>query len=58
MRNDMKIFELDKIIRSNVKRLVPYSSARDEFSGSEGIFLDANENPYGFPEQVPGPLSG
>lgn len=24
----------------------PYSSARDEFSGIQGVFLDANENPY------------
>ncbi len=27
--------------------LTPYSSARDEYSGKEGIFLDANENPFG-----------
>ncbi len=25
----------------------PYSSARDEYTGKEGVFLDANENPYG-----------
>ena len=41
-----EIFSLDAITRENVKRLVPYSSARDEFSGSSGIFLDANENPF------------
>ncbi len=39
-------FNLDAITRDNVKKLVPYSSARDEFSGSKGIFLDANENPF------------
>ena len=39
-------FNLDSITRDNVKKLVPYSSARDEFSGSNGIFLDANENPF------------
>lgn len=39
-------FNLDSITRDNVKKLVPYSSARDEFSGSSGIFLDANENPF------------
>ncbi|MCG3167121.1 MAG: Histidinol-phosphate aminotransferase [Bacteroidia bacterium] len=39
-------FNLDAITRDNVKKLVPYSSARDEFKGSEGIFLDANENPF------------
>jgi histidinol-phosphate aminotransferase len=27
--------------------LKPYSSARDEFKGNEGVFLDANENPIG-----------
>jgi histidinol-phosphate aminotransferase len=39
-------FNLDSITRDNVKKLVPYSSARDEFSGSNGVFLDANENPF------------
>jgi histidinol dehydrogenase len=33
------------LIRPNIAALVPYSSARDEFTGREGIFLDANENP-------------
>lgn len=36
----------DKIIRKNVQDLAPYSSARDEFEGIDGIFLDANENPF------------
>lgn len=40
-------FQLEKLIRSTIKQLVPYSSARDEFSGSANIFLDANENSYG-----------
>lgn len=41
-------FNLDKIIRENVKGLRPYSSARDEYvsDGSEMVFLDANENPF------------
>lgn len=34
-----------KLIRPNIASLVPYSSARDEFTSREGIFLDANENP-------------
>ncbi|WP_461638833.1 histidinol-phosphate transaminase [Labilibaculum euxinus] len=38
--------DLNKLVRTNVKRLVPYSSARDEFSGKGSVFLDANENPY------------
>jgi len=42
-------FDLDKITRENIKRLVPYSSARDEYKGKEGIFLDANENSFGAP---------
>lgn len=38
-------FNLNNLVRENVKRLVPYSSARDEFTGKGSIFLDANENP-------------
>uniref|UniRef100_UPI00262295FE histidinol-phosphate transaminase n=1 Tax=uncultured Cytophaga sp. TaxID=160238 RepID=UPI00262295FE len=30
-----------------IKNAKPYSSARDEYNGTEGVFLDANENPYG-----------
>jgi histidinol-phosphate aminotransferase len=41
-------FNLDSIIRENVKGLRPYSSARDEYvsDGSKMVFLDANENPF------------
>ena len=42
-------FELDKLLRENIKKLIPYSSARDEYKGKEGIFLDANENTNGAP---------
>ena len=42
------MFDLEKIIRPNVKALKPYSSARDEFEGLAEISLDANENPFGF----------
>ncbi|MEM6735758.1 MAG: histidinol-phosphate transaminase [Bacteroidota bacterium] len=42
------MFDLGKLIRSNVKALKPYSSARDEFEGLAKISLDANENPFGF----------
>lgn len=41
------MFSLNKIIRPHILTLAPYSSARDEYSGSEGTFLDANENPFG-----------
>jgi histidinol-phosphate aminotransferase len=42
-------FDLNKLLRENIKRLVPYSSARDEFKGKADIFLDANENSLGSP---------
>lgn len=42
-------FNLDDLLRPNIKNLVPYSSARDEFKGEASIFLDANENAYGSP---------
>jgi histidinol-phosphate aminotransferase len=41
------MFDLDSIIRENIKSLTPYSSARDEFKGVASIFLDANENSLG-----------
>lgn len=40
------MFELEKLVRKNVLKLKPYSSARDEFQGSASVYLDANENPY------------
>ncbi|MFC4231193.1 histidinol-phosphate transaminase [Parasediminibacterium paludis] len=43
------MFNLDKITRDNIKSLVAYSSARDEFSGEAKVFLDANENSLGSP---------
>lgn len=41
-------FNLENIVRENIKDLKPYSSARDEYvsDGSEMVFLDANENPF------------
>jgi histidinol-phosphate aminotransferase len=38
-----------------VRLLTPYSCARDEYKGKEGIFLDANENPYGTLNRYPDP---
>lgn len=49
------MFDLDSLVRPNVKSLVPYSCARDEFQGKEGVFLDANENPYGYLNRYPDP---
>lgn len=41
-------FNLEELVRKNVLKLIPYSSARDEFTGFKNpmIFLDANENPF------------
>lgn len=41
------MFDLNKILRDNIRNIKPYSSARDEYTGKEGVFLDANENPIG-----------
>ncbi len=43
------MFNLQDLVRENIKCLVPYSSARTEFSGAAQIFLDANENSFGSP---------
>ncbi|MBJ2172725.1 histidinol-phosphate transaminase [Aureibaculum sp. A20] len=44
----MNNFNLNSLIRPNVKALKPYSSARDEFKDfdQDMVFLDANENPF------------
>ena len=42
-------FELDKVVRPNIKTLKPYSSAKDEYTGEAKILLDANENSLGSP---------
>ncbi|MFY0650822.1 MAG: histidinol-phosphate transaminase [Cyclobacteriaceae bacterium] len=38
--------DVSNLIRENVKAVAPYSSARDEFSSSAEVYLDANENPF------------
>jgi histidinol-phosphate aminotransferase len=47
--------DLNKLVRENVLKLTPYSSARDDFKGKTGIFMDANENPYGNLNRYPDP---
>lgn len=49
---------LEELVRPNIWRLKPYSSARDEYKGVEAtVFLDANENPYNAPyNRYPDPL--
>ena len=41
-------FDLQKLVRSHIADLQPYSSARDEFDADDGdvVYLDANENPF------------
>lgn len=44
------------MVRPNITKMKGYSSARSESSGKEGIFLDANENPYGIYNRYPDPI--
>jgi len=42
-------FNINTLVRANIKELKPYSSARDEYKDTttkDLIFLDANENPF------------
>ena len=50
--------KLEELARRNIWELKPYSSARDEYKGSEAsIFLDANESPYNAPiNRYPDPM--
>jgi len=48
---------IDKLLRNNIRQLLPYSCARDEFKGEASVYLDANENPYNAPfNRYPDPL--
>ena len=49
------MFRLENMVRPNILSLKAYSSARDEYHGTEGIFLDANENPFGIHNRYPDP---
>ncbi|MFO7670657.1 MAG: histidinol-phosphate transaminase [Bacteroidales bacterium] len=40
---------IGSLVRENIRNLIPYASARDEFSGSASAYLDANENPHNPP---------
>ena len=46
---------ITNLIRKNILSLTPYSSARDEYKSNQGIFLDANENPFGNLNRYPDP---
>jgi|SRR5579871_147257 len=43
------MFNIENLLRQNIKKLIPYSSARDDFKGEAKVFLDANENSLGSP---------
>ena len=43
------MFNVQALVRENIRNMVPYSSARDEFKGEAKVFLDANENSLGSP---------
>jgi histidinol-phosphate aminotransferase len=49
------MFDINKLVRENIKRLTPYSCARDDYKGTTGVFLDANENPFGSLNRYPDP---
>ena len=50
-------FDISSLVRQNILEMEPYSSARDEYSGSASIFLDANENPFNAPlNRYPDPV--
>ncbi len=38
--------DIDRLVRRCIAALTPYSTARDEYQGALGVFLDANESPY------------
>ena len=42
-------FDIERLVRKNIRNLKPYSSARSEFAGTAEVFLDANENAFGSP---------
>lgn len=42
----MNIDDVMCLVRENIKFMSPYSTARDEYKGELGVFLDANENPF------------
>ncbi|MFM2392510.1 MAG: histidinol-phosphate transaminase [Bacteroidota bacterium] len=45
--------EIENLVRKNILSVNAYSSARDEYKGKDGVFLDANENPFGFLNRYP-----
>jgi histidinol-phosphate aminotransferase len=49
--------DIERLIRPELFKLKPYSSARDEFQGDAEVYIDANENPFGdLVNRYPDPL--
>ena len=49
--------DINKLVRKNIRDLLPYSSARDEYTGTGAVLMDANENPFNEPQnRYPDPL--
>ena len=49
------MIKIKNIVRTNILDLIPYSSARNDYKNKDGVFLDANENPYGEHNRYPDP---
>jgi len=52
----MKIEKVISFIRPHILDLVPYASAKSDYTGQADIYLDANESPYGHNNRYPDPL--
>lgn len=51
--------DITGLVRKNIRKLKPYSCARNEFKGEASVYLDANENPMNAPyNRYPDPLQG
>ncbi|MFC2098294.1 histidinol-phosphate transaminase [Bacteroidota bacterium] len=51
--------DIKSLVRKNILDLVPYSSARDEYTGKDAILMDANESPFNGPyNRYPDPRQG
>ena len=51
------MIDIENLIRKNIKELIPYSSARHEYSGDGAVLMDANESPYNQPfNRYPDPV--
>jgi histidinol-phosphate aminotransferase len=43
----MESIDIQQLLRPHLRNFKPYASARTEYTGTDAIFLDANENPIG-----------